>query len=43
MGTILRDKMNFTVRFGNWLLKVPLMYKHRCLEPCCQGKLEELN
>ena len=40
--SILRDKMKYTVRFGNCFLRVPLMYQPCCLVPCCQGKLGEL-
>ena len=35
--------MNFTVRFGNSFLRVPLMYQPSCLVPCHQGKLGKLS
>ena len=39
---VLRDKINRTVKFGKWFLRVPLVYKLCCLVWCCQGRLGEL-
>ena len=40
--TLLRDKMNCTVRFGKCFLRVPLAYWSYCLVPRCHGKIGEL-